>query len=253
LAASPPFHPPVESPVVPEPRSDPSPAPQLELVALRKGYEEGGRVHVVLDGASARVAAGERVAILGPSGSGKSTLLNLISGIDRPDAGSVTIAGVDLTALTEAERTRFRRHHIGFVFQFFNLLPTLTVLENLLLPLELKGALTGEHHTRARALLERVGLLERSDTFPDRLSGGEQQRVALARALVHDPQLVLADEPTGNLDEEMAAKVADLLADLAGRERRTLIVVTHSRALAARMDRVLGLDHGRLVEEEALR
>jgi putative ABC transport system ATP-binding protein len=234
---------------VPEPRAGASLAPQLELVALHKGYEEGGRVHVVLDGASARVAAGERVAILGPSGSGKSTLLNLISGIDRPDAGSVTIAGVDLTALSEVERTRFRRRHIGFVFQFFNLLPTLTVLENLLLPLELKGAVTREHRTRARNLLERVDLLERADTFPDRLSGGEQQRVALARALVHDPELVLADEPTGNLDEEMAAKVGDLMAELVSGERRTLVVVTHSRPLAARMDRVLRLDHGRLVED----
>jgi putative ABC transport system ATP-binding protein len=238
-----------ESPVVPEHRSNDVPAPQLELRDLRKGYEEGGRIHVVLDGASARVAAGERVAILGPSGSGKSTLLNLISGIDRPDAGTVTIAGVDLTSLTEGERTRFRRRHIGFVFQFFNLLPTLTVLENLLLPLELKGILTREHHTRARGLLERVGLVARADTFPDRLSGGEQQRVALARALVHDPELVLADEPTGNLDEEMAAKVGDLMADLVSGERRTLVVVTHSRPLAARMDRVLRLDHGRLVEE----
>jgi putative ABC transport system ATP-binding protein len=191
------------------------------------------------------------VAILGPSGSGKSTLLNLISGIDRPDSGSVKIAGVDVTALSEVERTRFRRKHVGFVFQFFNLLPTLTVLENLLLPLELKGSVNGADRERARALLERVGLAERLDTFPDRLSGGEQQRVALARALVHDPALVLADEPTGNLDEDMAAQVTDLLIDLAEAERRTMVVVTHSRPLAARMDRMLRLDHGRLVEERA--
>jgi putative ABC transport system ATP-binding protein len=224
---------------------------QLELIGLRKSYEEGGRVHVVLDDVQASVAAGERVAILGPSGSGKSTLLNLISGIDRPDAGSVRIAGVDITALSEVERTRFRRKHVGFVFQFFNLLPTLTVLENLLLPLELKGAVNDAARERATALLERVGLADRAETFPDRLSGGEQQRVALARALVHDPAVVLADEPTGNLDEEMAAKVADLLADLVSGERRTLIVVTHSRPLAARMDRTLRLDHGRLVEERS--
>jgi putative ABC transport system ATP-binding protein len=208
-------------------------------------------VHVVLDGVHASVAAGERVAILGPSGSGKSTLLNLISGIDRPDSGSVKIAGVDVTALSEVERTRFRRKHVGFVFQFFNLLPTLTVLENLLLPLQLKGSVNGADRERARALLERVGLAERLDTFPDRLSGGEQQRVALARALVHDPALVLADEPTGNLDEDMAAQVTDLLIDLAEAERRTMVVVTHSRPLAARMDRMLRLDHGRLVEERA--
>ena len=234
------------------PATQPSPiplSPQLELVELRKGYEEGGRAHVVLDGASASVAAGERVAILGPSGSGKSTLLNLISGIDRPDSGRVTIAGVELTALTEVERTRFRRRHIGFVFQFFNLLPTLTVLENLLLPLELKGTKGEAPEQRARSLLERVDLAARADTFPDRLSGGEQQRVALVRALVHDPELVLADEPTGNLDEAMAARVGDLMAELVTGERRTLVVVTHSRPLASRMDRVLRLDRGRLVED----
>ncbi|MGE0158552.1 MAG: ABC transporter ATP-binding protein [Gemmatimonadales bacterium] len=224
-------------------------APQLQLSDLRKAYEEGGRMHTVLDRASATVAAGERVAILGPSGSGKSTLLNLISGIDLPDAGSVTIGGTNVTALTEVERTRFRRDHVGFVFQFFNLLPTLSVIENLLLPLELKGGGAGAGEVRARALLERVGLAARADTFPDRLSGGEQQRVALARALVHEPRVVLADEPTGNLDEAMAEQVADLLIDLVRGERATLIVVTHSRALAARMDRVLRLDHGRLVED----
>ena len=206
-------------------------------------------MHMVLDGASLRIAPGERVAILGPSGSGKSTLLNLISGIDLPDSGTVTIGDVDLTALSEVERTRFRRRHIGFVFQFFNLLPTLTVLENLLLPLELKGSVGAKDGERARGLLERVGLLDRADTFPDRLSGGEQQRVALARALVHEPDLVLADEPTGNLDEDMATQVAELLADLVRGERGTLVVVTHSRVLASRMDRVFRLDHGRIVED----
>ena len=227
----------------------PSSAPRLELADLRKGYEEGGRTHTVLDGASLQIAPGERVAILGPSGSGKSTLLNLICGIDLPDSGSVTIGDVDLTALSEVERTRFRRRYIGFVFQFFNLLPTLTVLENLLLPLELKGAVGAKDEERAGRLLERVGLLDRADTFPDRLSGGEQQRVALARALVHEPDLVLADEPTGNLDEDMATQVAELLADLVRGERGTLVVVTHLRVLASRMDRVFRLDHGRIVED----
>jgi putative ABC transport system ATP-binding protein len=228
----------------------PAAAPRLELDGLRKGYEEGGRSHPVLDGANLRVAAGERVAILGPSGSGKSTLLNLISGIDLPDAGTVRVGDIDLTTLAEVERTRFRREHIGFVFQFFNLLPTLTVLENLLLPLELKGLVGRSEEQRARRLLERVSLAHRADAYPDRLSGGEQQRVALARALVHEPDLVLADEPTGNLDEDMAAQVADLLADMVRGERGTLIVVTHSRVLASRMDRVLRLDHGRLLEEQ---
>ena len=225
------------------------PAPRLELAGLKKSYEEGGRTFSVLDGANLRVAAGERVAILGPSGSGKSTLLNLISGIDLPNAGAVRIGDVDLTTLTEVERTRFRRRHIGFVFQFFNLLPTLTVLENLLLPLELKGLVGDPETQRARRLLERVSVADRSDAFPDRLSGGEQQRVALARALVHEPDLVLADEPTGNLDEDMAAQVADLLAELVGAQRGTLLVVTHSRVLASRMDRVFQLDHGQLREE----
>ncbi|MEQ1857392.1 MAG: ABC transporter ATP-binding protein [Longimicrobiales bacterium] len=223
-------------------------APRLELTDLRKSYLEGGRTHAVLDGASMRMAAGERVAILGPSGSGKSTLLNLISGIDLPDAGTVRVGNEDLTSLSETGRTRFRRDHIGFVFQFFNLLPTLTVLENLLLPLELKGKVGEAETHRARRLLERVSLADRADAFPDRLSGGEQQRVALARALVHEPALVLADEPTGNLDEDRAAQVADLLAEMVEGERGTLVVVTHSRALASRMDRVLRLDHGRLLE-----
>ena len=227
---------------------EPSSGPQVELVDLHKSYREGDRLHTVLAGASASIASGERLAILGPSGSGKSTLLNLISGIDLPGAGRVRIGDVDLTGLAERERTLFRREHVGFVFQFYNLLPTLTALENLLLPLELKGAIGPAHEAQARALLERVGLLDRSDTFPDRLSGGEQQRVALARALVHRPGLVLADEPTGNLDEDTGREVADLLDDLVTSHGGTLIVVTHSRTLAGRMDRVMRVDQGRLVE-----
>ncbi|HET9949612.1 MAG TPA: ABC transporter ATP-binding protein [Longimicrobiales bacterium] len=233
----------------PAPRS--SIGPGVELTELCKSYREGDRLHRVLEGASACVAPGERVAVLGPSGSGKSTLLNLISGIDLPDSGRVRIGDVDVTALSEVERTRFRRRHVGFVFQFFNLLPTLTVMENLLLPLELAGRVGEHERVRALRLLERVELLDRADAFPDRLSGGEQQRVALARALAHDPGLLLADEPTGNLDEEMAAEVGELLAELAWGQRRTLVVVTHSRELAARMDRVLRLSHGRIVEAQA--
>jgi putative ABC transport system ATP-binding protein len=222
--------------------------PALELRGLHKGYPEGGRTHVVLDGVDAAVPAGQRVAILGPSGSGKSTLLNLICGIDLPDAGSVLVSGTDLTALSERERTLFRRHRVGFVFQFYNLLPTLTVLENLLLPVELKGTVGAAEEARARDLLGRVGLADRGGAFPDRLSGGEQQRVAVARALVHRPDLVLADEPTGNLDEDTGAVVADLLDELVRSDARTLVVVTHSRELASRMDRVLRMRHGRLEE-----
>ena len=222
--------------------------PALEISGLRKSYQEAGQDHVVLDGVEATVHAGERVAILGPSGSGKSTLLNLICGIDVPDAGSVRVAGTELTTLTERDRTLFRRHEVGFVFQFFNLLPTLTVLENLLLPVELKGEVGAKEEARARALLAEVGLADRAEAFPDRLSGGEQQRVAVARALVHEPALVLADEPTGNLDEETGARVADLLEGLVRSDGRTLVVVTHSRDLAGRMDRVLRMNHGRLEE-----
>ncbi len=227
-----------------------TPPPSLRFEGLTRRYREGERERVVLDGAAASLAPGEFVALLGPSGSGKSTLLNLVSGIDGPDAGWVEVAGVRLTDLSERDRTLFRRRHIGFVFQFFNLLPTLTVLENLLLPIELKGRVASDDEARARALLERVGLADRAGTFPDRLSGGEQQRIALARALVHDPDLVLADEPTGNLDPETGGRVAELLESLVRERGRTLLAVTHSRELAARADRVLMIEHGRLVEAE---
>ena len=230
--------------------TSPTPGPSVELIDLHKSYREGERLHSVLDGAGAAIVGGERVAVLGPSGSGKSTLLNLISGTDLPDAGTVRVDGVDVTALTEHERTLFRRKHVGFVFQFFNLLPTLTVFENLLLPLELNDSRDPEGEARALSLLERVGLADRADTFPDRLSGGEQQRIALARALVHRPGLLLADEPTGNLDQDLAEQVGELLEELAASQGTTLVVVTHSRELAARMDRTLRVDHGRLVEDQ---
>lgn len=224
-------------------------APAIELRGVHKGYREGDVDHVVLDGVDATVGPGERVAILGPSGSGKSTLLNLISGIDLPDRGTVSVGGRELTSLTERDRTLFRREHLGFVFQFFNLLPTLTVLENLLLPLELTGSSGADSSDRARGLLDAVGLADRAGAYPDRLSGGEQQRVAVARAIVHRPSVVLADEPTGNLDEDTGARVVALLEDLVVRDGLTLVVVTHSRELAARMDRVLRVRHGRVVPD----
>jgi putative ABC transport system ATP-binding protein len=218
----------------------------LRLHNLSKSFREGECLRVVLNGANAAFAPGEFVAVLGQSGSGKSTLLNLISGIDRADEGAVWLDGLNLTALDERQRTLFRRRNIGFVFQFFNLIPTLTVLENVVLPLELNGLLTGEAHRRARPLLEAVGLLDRADTFPDCLSGGEQQRVALARALVHDPQLVLADEPTGNLDEETGQQVLALLDRLTRQAGKNLILVTHSAEAAAHADRILYLRDGKL-------
>jgi putative ABC transport system ATP-binding protein len=223
----------------------------LSIQGLSRYYLEGERRHVVLDAASAEIRRGEFVALLGPSGSGKSTLLNLVSGIDTPDAGSIDIDGVRVTELGERDRTLFRRSHIGFVFQFFNLLPTLTVEENLLLPLELKGRLDASARRRARELLEEVGLADRAATFPDRLSGGEQQRVALARALVHEPALILADEPTGNLDSATGEKMLDLLDRLVRDAGRTLLAVTHSRDLAAHADRVIRIVDGRLEEGTA--
>ena len=223
--------------------------PAIELRDVRKGYREGDVDHVVLDGVHVSVAPAERVAVLGPSGSGKSTLLNLISGIDLPDAGTVRVGGTDLTALSERRRTLFRRERLGFVFQFFNLIPTLTVLENLLLPLELTGSGDAAGRARALGLLDAVGLAERASAYPDRLSGGEQQRVAVARAIVHRPRVVLADEPTGNLDEETGERVIALLDELVERDGLTLVVVTHSDDLAGRMDRILRVRHGQVTPD----
>ena len=222
--------------------------PSVEVINVRKVYPSGDGERAVLDGASATIGSGERVAILGPSGSGKSTLLNLLSGIDEPDQGTIEINGSDLRTLSETERTLFRRNHIGFVFQSFNLLPALTVLENLLLPLELIGRTGNEANERARSLLEMVELSKRADSFPDRLSGGEQQRVAIARAVVHEPSLLLADEPTGNLDEDTSHRLIERLEYLISIGKTTLVLVTHSRQLADRMDRALRLDRGGLVE-----
>ncbi|MCU0971884.1 MAG: ABC transporter ATP-binding protein [Gammaproteobacteria bacterium] len=179
--------------------------PLLEARQLARSYREGGAVRTVLHGADLRLDAGECVALLGRSGCGKSTLLNLLGGIDRPDAGTVTVDGIAMGDLEEPERTLFRRRHLGFVYQSFNLIPTLTTGENVGLPLELNGVPAAEAAPRIAAILEAVGLGDRAGAFPDQLSGGEQQRVAVARALVHRPRLVLADEPTGNLDAETGA------------------------------------------------
>jgi putative ABC transport system ATP-binding protein len=177
-------------------------------------------------------------------------LLNLISGIDRADGGRIWLDGQELTALDERQRTIFRRQNIGFVFQFFNLITTLTTLENVILPLELNGLNAQAARLRAEPLLEAVGLSDRLDTFPDRLSGGEQQRVAIARALIHDPLLVLADEPTGNLDEETGRQVLALLDRLTRQAGKNLILVTHSVEAGSYADRILYLKDGKLVEEE---
>ncbi|MHB1134011.1 MAG: ABC transporter ATP-binding protein [Chloroflexota bacterium] len=222
--------------------------PLVVLRGLGKTYREGERERVVLRDVEARIGRGELAVVLGRSGSGKSTLLNLISGIDLPSAGTVEVDGVALTALSEQARTVFRRQHVGFVFQFYNLIPTLTVAENLLLPLELNGRGGGAARRAALALLDEVGLADRAESFPDRLSGGEQQRVAVARALIHDPLLVLADEPTGNLDAETGRQVLALLDRLSRAAGKTLVMVTHSAEAASLADRVFTVQNGRLVE-----
>jgi putative ABC transport system ATP-binding protein len=221
--------------------------PFLRLQDLTKSYFEGDVRRVVLQNANAEFQSGEITAILGKSGSGKSTLLNLISGIDEPDSGQIWVNGQDLTNLTERDRTLFRRSQIGFVFQFFNLIPTLTVGENVSLPLELNHNHHSRNNNKARDLLETVGLLDRWNTFPEKLSGGEPQRVALVRALVHDPLLILADEPTGNLDEDTGAQMMALLVRLTRAQNGTLLMVTHSEDAASLADRVLQLSHGQLV------
>ncbi len=202
----------------------------------------------VLENTSLEVSKGEFIAILGKSGSGKTTLLNLISGIDQVDCGEVYFDGQRLTGMDDTERTLFRRRKIGFIFQFFNLIPTLTVWENVTLPLELLGIDGKLADDRACQLLADVELTGREKTFPDRLSGGEQQRVAIARALVHDPALVLADEPTGNLDDETGLHILRLLDRLTRQVGKTLILVTHSPEAAAFADQVFRLREGRLVQ-----
>lgn len=226
--------------------------PIIRLEGLSKTYQEAGQSRSVLDELNREFYAGEFVCLLGKSGSGKSTLLNLISGIDAPSGGHVVIyngaEAVKLTALSEHQRTLFRRQHIGIIFQFFNLIPTLTVLENVTLPLELTGRQT-RLNQEAVELLQRVGLGDRLNTYPDKLSGGEQQRVAIARALVHDPLLVLADEPTGNLDEDTGERIMRLLLELTRGAGKTLLMATHAPDIASQADQVLHLVHGKLVNE----
>jgi len=220
----------------------------ISVRALSMRLASGGREVAVLTDVSLDVPAGQFLAIAGPSGSGKSTLLGLIAGLDQPTAGHIEVAGVDVTALDEDGLARFRRDHVGYVFQSFHLLPTLTAQENVAVPLELAGDAGAAG--RAAALLAEVGLAERAHHYPVQLSGGEQQRVAVARAMARRPALLLADEPTGNLDSATGKQIIELLVGLNRRLGSTLVLVTHDAALAAHADRVITLRDGRIVSDE---
>lgn len=221
--------------------------PLLSLDEVSKDY---GQRRVLKD-ITLTVAHGDRVALMGPSGSGKTTLLNCIGGIDRADTGRVLFEGTDLRALDDEDLARVRRQLIGTVFQFFHLLPTLTVAENVELPLRLLGYSQKEREARVLELLSRVELAERADSFPSKLSGGEQQRIAIARAVAHRPRLIIADEPTGNLDSKSGKRVLELLDEVLKETAATLVLVTHSEATAALCERRLHLRDGQLVEPGA--
>jgi putative ABC transport system ATP-binding protein len=219
----------------------------VSLDSVRKAYPGPAGESPVLDDLSMRVEPGELLVILGPSGCGKTTLLNLVGGLDAADAGTIHSCGVNLSEASAAELTRYRARSVGFVFQFYNLLPTLTVLENVVAGVTVAGIGRREAQQQALEVLQRVGLSGREARFPSELSGGEQQRVALARALAKSPPLLLADEPTGNLDEDTAAGVRDTLAQLNRDTGVTMIIVTHNPTLAAAAQRAVRLDHGRIV------
>ncbi|RKR06370.1 lipoprotein-releasing system ATP-binding protein [Kushneria sinocarnis] len=221
----------------------------LECRQLVRVYREGPQEVTVLDQLEMTVHAGERVAVVGSSGSGKTTLLNLLGGLDQPSGGEIRIAGQTLQGLSESAIGRFRNRHIGFVYQFHHLLAEFTAIENVSMPLIIRGHRRHEAAEKATALLERVGVGARGHHKPGELSGGERQRVAIARALVTDPSLVLMDEPTGNLDQTTAGNILELMDDVAARSRSAFVVVTHDRRIAAHQDRILTLDHGRLTQE----
>lgn len=227
----------------------PTKKPIIQLVSLSKSYTETDNRRVILDDVTVEFYEGEFAVLLGPSGSGKSTMLNLMSGIDAPDNGGVIVNGTDITALNEHARTLFRRNHIGIIFQSFNLIPTLTVLENVTLPYELQGNSRKQAEVRAIEVLEKVGLGGREKSYPDRLSGGQQQRVAIARALVHQPDLIVADEPTGNLDQNTGRTVLQLLLEMTRNAGKTLIMATHSMDIIPHADRVFRIHDGKLIED----
>jgi putative ABC transport system ATP-binding protein len=221
----------------------------IRLINLSKVFDDAEKQIQVLCDTNTTFKKGEFLAIRGRSGSGKTTLLNLIAGIDSPTAGEVLIDDLSIHKLSPRDRAAYRRDNIGFVFQFFNLLPTLKIIENVSLPAELANANQKEAEERALHLLEKVGLADRANDFPDRLSGGEQQRVAIARALIQEPKIILADEPTGNLDETMGEQVLDLLVSMTRSPDRILILVTHSYQIATRANRILTIKNCQLTPE----
>ena len=221
----------------------------IRLANVSKNYGNKRKVRALRD-LDLHVAPGERVALMGPSGSGKSTLLNLICGLDEPTTGTVTVAGAVLSELSDDARTRMRREKIGMIYQTFNLLPTLTALENVALPLRLQGIAKRETERRAFSMLERVGLKERATHRPNELAGGESQRVAIARALIFHPPLLLGDEPTGNLDSATGEEILGLLDELHREQRCTLLLVTHNASVAGYCERILALRDGQIVKEE---
>ncbi len=216
----------------------------IRLRGVNKLYRKGRETIRALDGVDLDIAGKLMAAVVGPSGSGKSSLLHIVGAMDRPTSGDVLVAGQPLNTLREDALTRFRRRTVGFVFQSFNLIPNLTALENVMLPMEFNGVPAEERRRRARALLERVGLVQRLDHRPRELSGGEQQRVAIARALANDPPLILADEPTGNLDSKTGHLIYELLKEIAA--ERTVVVVTHAEVLSQMADRVIHIKDGKL-------
>lgn len=226
-----------------------TPSRAVALGSITKSYVRGSETIKVLDSLSMDINDGEFVALMGPSGSGKSTLLNIIAGIDSADSGTVSVAGQDLAQMNEARLAHWRANTIGFIFQFYNLIPVLTALENVALPLALTKMANKERVERARFVLDVVGLADRGDHYPSQLSGGQEQRVAIARAIVTDPKLLVADEPTGDLDRNSASEVMELFKRLHSEFRKTIIVVTHDRTVAAVASRLVQLDKGRLVDE----
>jgi putative ABC transport system ATP-binding protein len=234
----------------PGPDAGTAPAePLIRIRGLQKTYRRGGQPIPVLLDIALDVMPGEFVALMGPSGSGKSTLLNLIAGIDKPTAGYIAIGGVDIAAMGEGALADWRAAHVGFIFQFYNLMPVLTAFDNVALPLLLTGLSAREREARTAAVLQMVGLADRADHRPSELSGGQQQRVAIARALVTDPDLIVADEPTGDLDRSTGEEVLTLLDDLVNQLGKTIVMVTHDPKAAARAHRLVHLEKGVLVDE----